>query len=189
MPLLPATVRFPEPGSYARFWDADLRRYLFLRLVDREYPLKYPRRLPSVATGAKTSLTIFRETNPSAIKKHIYNAYIGVKPGALFTIYHPSDVKLLSWDESIVEISIDLTASISWEESPYEAPTKSIWMRHDKFPAFEALNVTERVIVPELIIVAAKYLIQEEEDLDRATVDNLRSGNVPSLHINFGGQF
>jgi len=189
VPLLPSTVAFPEPGQYVRYWNNTEHRYVYERLVERAFPLMYPRRLGSVAPGGKTALLQLREIDPSATLKHRYMAYIGVRPGALYYLNHPYDVEQLRWDVGIQEIDRDSTGWISYEESPYDAPTKYIWIRPAGFPGVTAINIESQVSTPEILIVAAKYLVLEEKDLEQEVLDRLRHDMLASLYISFGGQW
>lgn len=189
MAYLPATVTFPEPGTYVRYWDQVEKRYKFLRLVERDFPYVYPRRLSTVAPGGKTSRLQLREIRADKVKKHRYMAYVGVQPGAYYYIFNPYDVENLRWDEQIDDIDRDMTGWISYEESPYDAPTKFFWVQPQQFPAVEAINVHSASINPEIIVIAAKYQVLEESDLDPVTLEKLRTEVISSIQISFGGSW
>lgn len=188
MPLVPATVSFPEPGTYIRSWKDSEKRYVFMRLVSRQYPLIYPRRIASLASGAKSSSPLLlREVRPSAAKRHRYMAYIGVRPGAFYYFRYPSTDELGRWDEAITEIDRDSTGYITYEESPIDAPTFQIWLEPETILAVDALNVSSRTITPEIKIIAARYVVLEEKDLDSMTLDRLRNEDLSSIQVNFSG--
>ena len=182
------TPSFPEPGVYVRYWDQTAKEFKFIRLMERSGPLKYPRRLPQLTAGSKGDTTTFDELNPSETKKHRYMAYVGVRPGFQYYLWHPYDVKLLKWDEDITDITEDDTANLTYEESPYEAPTKFIWIQRDRYPALQARNVSGKTGTPEVIFIAMLYIVLEDKDLDADTKAKLRAGQIPSIPISFGGE-
>ncbi len=187
MPYLPSTVSFPEPGTFVRYWDKQAKQYKFQRLVDRRFPYVYPRRLQSVAPGSTSNLLQLREIDPAENTDHRYMAYIGVKGGHKVQVFHPFDVRLLQWDESITEIDLDQTAFIDYQSSPYEAPSFFIWVEPQKFPAFKAINVTNKTGSAEIIIMAAVYSIQGEDKIQPEILDALKQDKILSLPINYGG--
>ena len=180
--------RFPEPGSYVRYFDQVAKEFKFLRLMERTGPLRYPRRLVSVAANSKGDEQVFKELNPSETKKHRYMAYLGVKPGFQYYLRHPYDILVLKWDEDITEITEDDTRHITYEESPYEAPTKFIWIERDRYPSIQARNIQGVASHPEVIWIANVYVVVEDKDLDADVKSKLRAGTVPSIPISFGGE-
>ena len=114
--------------------------------------------------------------------------YLGVKPGFNYYLWHPYDIKTLKWDESITEIDEDTVGNISYEESPYEAPTKILWIEHDRYPMVQAKNLTGKTANPEVIFIAMLYVVQEHEDIDSDTLAKLRAGAIESMPIWFGGE-
>ena len=185
MPIIP---KFPEPGTYCRFYDLTEKVYKYLRLLEVEAPLKYPYRFASLSAGSKRSEAfVFDELNPSDAKKHRFCAYIGVKPGVKLFIWHPYDQKVLKWDEDIEDVSDDDVANIEYEESPYDAPQKSIWIEHDRYPGVLPKNVSNKAMCPEIIFIAAKYLVKEHRELSVETIGKLEEGVIPSIPITFGG--
>ena len=187
MPFLPW---FPESGSYIRYFDyaEGVRQVKFRRLLWSRAPLTYPRRMASVAAGSKGDALSFSEINPSKDKSHLYLAYLGVKPGLLYQIYHPFDILTLKWDETIRDINDDRTAFISYESSPYEYPTKAIGIEHDRYPGVKAINISERALHPEVIWVAALYLFKKHEDLSQDEICRLEQGTLRSHPWDFGGE-
>lgn len=189
MPLIPESVTFPEPGKYVKYWDFTAKSFKYLRLLQYEYPLRYPYRLGSVSVGGKTTTVSFRDLNPSADKKHRYLAYLGVHPGALYYIWHPYNYLTRKWDENPTQfIADDLTGAITFEQSPKEAPTLGLWIEHDRYPAVQALNLMDRTSVPEVLWIAAKYAVDEHADIPAATRMALDAGAIPSIPISFGGE-
>ena len=180
---------FPEPGSYIRYFNHERKEYRYRRLLWRRDPMKYPYRFPSVAAGSSGDAVTFDELNPSDTKKHIYLAYFGVKPGFLFCLWHPYDIKAMKWDEDVRKINEDLTANISYEESPYEYPTKAIGIEHDRYPAIEPKkNISGETKNPELIFVAALYVVREHGELSQDELARLKSGALKSYPWDFGGE-
>ena len=110
MPLLPPTQAFPESATYVKYWDAALRSYNYMHLVERDLPLLYPNRISSQAPGAKTALITYNELGPSEAKHHVYKFLIGVYPESLVYVWRPYNNKSLMFDERIVNINQDLTA-------------------------------------------------------------------------------
>lgn len=178
---------FPEPGSYVKYFDIDAKEYKFLRLMWSWKPFVYPFRLPEVSAGSKGDAKNFDELNPSDKKRHRYLAYLGVKPGFLYYLWHPYDVKSLKWDEDITDIDEDLVARISYEESPYEYPTKHIAIEHDRYPALEAKNISGETKTPEVIWIASLYVVKEQNELSADELAKLQSGQLRSYPWEFGG--
>ncbi len=189
MTMSPPTVFFPEPNTYVRFWDPDKKATQFEELLTRNYPYNYPRRLQSVSPGGKTGQIQFKEINPSKTKNHRYLAYLGLHPGALYYLYHPYNYKTLKWDEAMVIVADDLTGMIMSQQSPYGSPRKAIWITPDRWPAIEALNITNQTIVPEVIFVAARYLVRPHAEIPMAVVDQLQRGIIPSYSVDAGGEW
>ena len=179
---------FPEPGSYIKYFDFAKREYRYRRLLWERNPLTYPRRFPSVAAGSKSDVITFDELNPSATKKHIYLSYLGLKPGFLYYLWHPYDVKALKWDEDIKDIDEDLTAVLTYESSPYEFPTKAIGIERDRYPAVEARNISGAAMNPEVIWVSALYVVKEHSELSQDEISRLQSGAIRSYPWDFGGE-
>jgi len=189
MPLLPPTVQFPEADTYVKYWDTELRSYLYLHLVERDMPLRYPRRISSVAPGSKTDLSIFDEIDPSERKHHVYKVYIGCYPGFLYHLWHPYDVKQLQWDERIQDIDEDLAATITYEESPYDAPTKGIWVIHERYPGLEVRNVGRQTYTAKVFLFGAKYRVEYDDELSASIKNDLQGGQIPSSPITIGGEW
>jgi len=179
---------YPDPGSYIRYYDKDLQEIRYRKLTWKRDPLKYPRRLPAIAAGIKGDPLTFKEINPSDDKHHIYLAYLGVKPGFVFYLWHPFDVKNLKWDERISEVDEDTVANITWEESPYEFPTKIIGIQHDRYPAVQPKNIFGATKTPEVIWIVAMYKVIEHTQLSEDELARLKSGSLRSYPIDFGGE-
>ena len=180
---------FPEPGSYIRYYDAVARQVRYRRLLWRRDPLKYPRRILALSSGSKRSSgLVLDELNPSETKEHLYLAYIGVKPGFLFYIYHPYDIKVLKWDEDVTDIDEDRVANISYAQSPYEYPTYHIGIDRDRYPAIQPYNVTNRTMTPEIMVLAALYKFVPHAKLSDDERNRLESGALRSHPWDFGGE-
>jgi len=108
MPIMP---EFRNPGDYLRFFGPSVERpqadpekkFRFIQLQERMAPLKYPYTFKSVAPGSKGDNITFTELQPDSV--HIYEAYLGVKPGIRIFVWHPYDSKILKWDEKIEKIA------------------------------------------------------------------------------------
>ena len=189
MPYLPW---FPEPGSFIRYFDWATRLIKYKQLVWRRDPFTYPRRLPAVAAGSKGDNLTFRALNPSVDKRHLLLAYFGVKPGFLYYLWHPFDVKALKWDETSSDILIideDLTAVITYESSPYEFPTKAIAIERDRYPAIQARNIQDVSSHPEVVWVGAMYVVRNHDDLSEEELARLQAGTLRSYPWDLGGEF
>jgi len=190
MPILP---EFREPGDFLRHFGPSVARpqadpekkFRYIQLQERMAPLKYPYTFVSVAPGSKGDDITFAELQPDNV--HIYEAYLGVKPGVRIFIWHPYDSKILKWDEKIEEIAEDYTANITHEESPHEAPEYSIWIKRDSYPLLQPMNITwpGKSIKPEIIWLAAMFNFKEVTDEE--LLDMLMKRKIPSTPISFGG--
>ena len=188
---LPSSVQFPEPRTYVRWFDLTLREFQYGRLLERAFPLVYPFRLDELAPGQKLiNNATFKDLNPSAAKKHRYLAYLGLSDGFRFYVWHPFDVKTLKWDEDPPDdVPADDTAWISAQQSPMYAPTFSIWIEPDRYPALNALNMTDKTATPSVKWWAARYLFQTQEELTPTQMQQLLSGQQAWVPISFGGEF
>ncbi len=186
---MPYTPWFPEPGSYIKYFDPVVRAVRYRQLLWRRGPMMYPRRMAALAANTKASQPInYDELNPADTNEHIYLAYIGFKPGCRFYIYHPADLKLLRWDARIDDIDEDLTAALTWEESPYEFPSFAIGIERDRYPGIQPFNLEDRTINPEFIIVASVYKVVEHEAIPEDILQRLESGSVRAHPWDFGGE-
>ena len=177
--------KFPQPGTYCRYYDLTAKLYRYLRLMEMDAPLKYPYRFPSLSPGSKLSDTVnFDELNPSDSKKHRYCAFLGVKPGIKLYIWHPYDMKVMQFDEHIEDISEDNVANIEYDESPYDAPQKCLWIEHDRYPGVLPKNVSTKTLCPEIIFLVANYVVK---DITADEIGKLERGELPLLPISFGG--
>lgn len=181
---------FPEPGSYIRqFLGVDANgaaNYKYRQLTMRRDPLKYPYRFTAQTAGDKSTNGItFDELEP--IDGHIYLAYLGVKPGFIFFLWHPSDQKNLTWDEDIEDIDEDLTAHISYRESPFEFPTKMIGIQGTNYPNVKPKNVCGETKQAEIIWIASLYRVREHSQLTAEEVDQLNKRQLRSYPVDFGG--
>lgn len=189
MGLLPPTASFPESDSYVKYWDYSLRSWRYLHLVERDLPLVYDKRIASVAPGSKSSLAILDELDPSEDKHHVYKFYLGVYPETWVHLFHPFDVKMLMFDERISNINENTVAVIRNEESPSDAPTKSFWVIHERYPGVEVRNVGRRTFTVGVRLLGAKYRVEYDEEISADTKNKLTSGEVPSLPIGVGGEW
>jgi len=183
------TPWFPEAGTYIRYFDFDRKEYRYRRLLWRRDPFTYPYRFASVAAGAGASMKAFDELNPSETKKHIYLAYLGVKPGFLFRLWHPYDIRNLMWDEDVTTIDEDLTGCLTYESSPYEYPTKSMGIEHDRYPGVEPKkNISGEAKNPEVIFIGSVYVVREHHELSQDELARLQAGTLRSYPWEMGGE-
>lgn len=190
MAFLPVAVAFPEPGQYCRYRDYSKKETRYLYLDERSFPLRFPRRIPSTAPGATSPTVLLMELDPDKTKKHRYMAYIGVRPGALYQLWHPADVQQFVWDNAQLTSGLerDPTVSFTYQESPYESPSLFIWIEPNRTPAIRGINTMQFTTALEIIIIAAKYVVREQDDLDPTIIARLREGSIPSIPISFGGE-
>lgn len=188
MPILPPAITWPAPGSFVSYWSTELRRPVYMELIDRRVPLVYPRRLASVAPGNKTDLFVLDELDPAVSKRHIYALLIGCYPESLVHLWHPYDVKHGAWDQRITSINENLVATISYAESPHDAPTKSIWVLPDRYPGIEVRNVGRQTAMQRVFIIGAEYSVVFDDELSSDTKNGLQSGAIPSLPVDVGGE-
>lgn len=189
MPMLPPSVSFPEPDTYTKYWDVDLRGWRYLHLVERDAPLYYPRRISSVAPGSKTGLITFDELDPSETKHHVYNLYLGVYPNTLVHLWHPYNVKQLTFDERISQIDENLAATLDYKSSPHDAPRKSVWVTFERYPGVEVRNIGPLTAVMRVLWVGAKYRVLYDEEISSDEKNRLADGTIPSLPITVGGEW
>ena len=69
-----------------------------------------------------------------------------------------------------------------------DAPTFSIWIQPEQFPGVEAINLTRASITPEIKVVAAKYLVQEQGEFQPAVLEALMLERIASRPVVFGGE-
>lgn len=182
------TPWFPEPGSYLKKFDVTSKEYKFLRLLWSRDPFTYPFRFPSLAADTKSSSQDFEDLNPSEAKNHIYLAYLGVKQGFRYFLYHPIDIPHAKWDETPKAIDDDISKSFTSEQSPFDFPTKSIAIEHDRYPGLTALNISGVTNYPEVIWIASLYVVQPHEKLTKEEIDKLRNNQIRSYPWDFGGE-
>lgn len=186
-------TKFQQPGRYERYFGANIarpqtdseKRTRFIRLLDRQFPLKYPFSFPSLAANAKSDDQSFDELNPD--EDHIYQAFLGVTPGVRLLVFHPLDVRQLRWDERVTDIDEDATAHLTSRESPYNDPDFSIWISNERFPALRVQNISHEAIVPRILWIAAKFTFEDVTDPD--LLDKLNRKKIPSEPVTFGGEF
>lgn len=186
---MPFTPWFPDPGSYIRSFNFDTKEYQYRRLLWRRDPLRYPYRFGAVAAASSGTGKDFDELNPSENRRHIYLAYLGVKPGCAFALWHPYGIRVLKWDENINDIAEDLTAVIDYESSPYEYPTKAIGIERDRYPnVTPQRNLSGASMNPEIIWLASLYVVKEQQELSQDELSRLQSGQLKSYPWDFGGE-
>lgn len=200
MPLEP---KFLEPGQYIRHFGKNINdpagdpevKFRFIRLQEREKPLRYPFKFASLALDAVATEKIFSDLDPAV--DHLYEVFLGVSAGARYRIFHPFDERLLKWDINVADIPEDRTGVVTFEESPTVAPLFTIWIAPGKrYPAIapqnnisELLSVptTGRAITPFIIWVAARWLFEYVDEAKEPEIfDMLRKFKIPSEPVTFG---
>lgn len=200
MPRMPA---FAEPSTYIRYFgpvlthpslrsnDAKLR---FIRLHQREAPLKYDRVLTAIAPGAVSTLTTFGDLRMDP--KHIAQVFVGVSVGGRMRVFHPFDERILKWDDPTLDIQERDTANVEHEESPAESPRYELWIAPtDNFvPAFDLENIEANVVPRRSLdirvsILAAKFTYEfVEREVEADIFDKLSKFSIPSRMVTFGGK-
>lgn len=195
---------FEEPGHYIRYFgknvtdpvsDPDLKTR-YIRLLDREKTLRYPFKMGTVVTAidVRTGETTFSDLEPST--RHLYQAFLGVQPGAFFEVSHPQDERTLKWDVNVSAIPEGVTAVITYKESPYEAPVFSIWIPpgRSQYPKLNALVRMQELIaggksiIPAGIWLSSRFSFTHVEASKEADIyDMLTKFKIPSTPVTFGG--
>lgn len=194
MALLPPVPTFPEPGKWIKAYDPQKRDYKFTKLIDWRYPLRYPIRIGSVASEATSSRLVLSDLDPAERLDHRYALLVGFRPGAIFRLYHPYDLELFNWDTNPQYISRDLTRSLTYAESPYDAPKLMLWVYPNRYPAVEAINVMERTSTPEISVQGCKYKVLWEDAAapefrpNPSELAAVKNGVIDSLLVSFGGE-
>ena len=178
----------PAPDSYIRYWNPSTRQTEFMRLLTRRGPLTYPRRYAEVAAEAQGPEIVFDELNPSEAKNHIYLAYPGLSKGFLWEVWHPYNIRTLSWDEDITDIDESLTRTLTYEDSPYEAPTYPIWILHDRYSMLRPRNISGETKNPAVNWLAYVYQVIPNERLTERERSSLLNGTLRSAWVDVGGE-
>jgi len=185
---LTPTVDVPKPESYLRYFDQTKKATKYLKLTSRRGPLTYPMRLPQVAAGTKGNVTVLSEINPSD-RDELYVAYLGVSKGFLYYLWIPFDIKWGKWAQKIENIDEDLTAAIDWETSPLDAPSFPLVITRDRYPGIQPKNISGQTATPEIVIKAFQFKFIPQEKLPEREVFKLRTVELPSMPLEFGGEF
>ncbi len=195
--LMPLSVKFPEPGGYVKYWDSVSHELRFEYLAVRGTPFKYPFRLPTASPGSKTpgnpfqfqDLQPFEQTGNSNMPIHRFHCFIGVSKGAKFYVYFPSNFQTSKFDQAPEDIQQDQEGDIEYGDSPYDAPSRGLWVKYNNLPAIQALVTNFQSCAPSVLIIAAKYLVTPNELLDPGVLLKLRNGQLPSMPVDAGGQW
>lgn len=180
-------VEFLPPGYYIKFWDRTQRKFRYYLLTEREGPLKYPYTFSALARDTKCDLVTFDDHNPA--KNHVYQIFLGLRPGFRLYLWLPYDMKVLKLDEAEVELEIDKDAvALEYRDSPYEDPKFNFWVFRDKYEGIEVKNLMNRTIRPQVIFLIAKYTYEEiTKENNPDLYDKLERNIVPSTPIFTGG--
>ena len=98
-------------------------------------------------------------------------------------------MKQLTFDERISAINDNTVAVIRYEESPADAPTKGIWIIHERYPGIEIRNIGRRSFTVGIKFLGAKYRAEYDDEIAAETKNKLTSGEIPSLPISVGGEW
>lgn len=194
---------FAEPNTFIRFQAptqqfpsgkreaASLR---FIRLRNREAPLKLVHRFTDLTPGERSDQKTFSDLEMAP--DHVLHVFVGISPGARARFWHPNDVRILQWDESDLDAAERDTSNIEHKESPLENPQFDFWVAPTMnfTPAFDVENILShtlpgRTIDVQLKFLGAKYtfdMIEKEESPE--LFRQLRNFELPSTFATFGGE-
>jgi len=180
-------VEFLKPGYYIKFWDRKERKFRYYLLTEREATIKYPYTFEELARDTKNDLVVFDDHNPA--KNHVYQIFLGMRPGFRLYLWLPYDAKILKLDEAEVELEIDKDkVALEHRDSPYENPKFCFWVFRDRYEGIEVKNITNRKIKPQVIFLIAKYTYEEiTAENNPELYDKLERNIVPSTPILTGG--
>jgi len=199
---------FREPGSYIRYYGASVfdpvadpqLKTRFIRLNDREGPLRYPFKIStsSVAQDTLAGEATFSDLEPA--RNHVFQVFLGVHPGAYFIVSNPQDARILKWDIVVapvapLQVSEAVTGVITYKESPVEAPQFELWIAPGKqYPKLDALIKTQELVgVPKSIRAggiwyAMRYRYTSIDPRAESEIyDMLSKHKIPSFPMTFGG--
>lgn len=180
---------FAKPDDYLRFFDQPTRQWLYLHLIEAEGGILYPFRFGSLEPGSEQlQATTFSDLAPDKDSSHIYQCFLGLYPEVWYKVWHPYNIKRLSLDERVSQVSENLVSILRYEDSPYDLPTHSLWLDEQRFPAIQPRNVGRTAVNPKIEFMLMKYRVEFDQDLAPETKSKLISGEIPSLPINFGGE-
>lgn len=195
----PIVPEFAEPGSYIRYFGVnildpidDTKMFRYVRLLEREAPLRYPFEFSSLAVDAVGSSVTFSDLEPG--RRHLYQAFLGIAPGVRIRVFLPLETRILRFDQNIAQISDDQTGVLTHGLSPYEQPQYEMWIPPNKqFPALVPQNATAdllgvpggKTILPRVIFINALFNYEIIED--PSLLDMLTKKKIPSKPISFGG--
>ena len=180
---------FALPDAYLRFFDQQTRQWQYLHLVEAEGPILYPFRFRELAPGSEQQQpTTFSDLAPDKDSSHIYQAFLGLYPESWYKVWHPYNIKRLSLDERVSQISEDLVSLLRYEDSPYDMPTHSLWLDEQRFPAIQPRNVGRTTFAPKIEFLLMKFRVEFDNELGSDVKGKLQSGDIPSSVVGFGGQ-
>lgn len=200
--------QFREPGSYIRYYGLNIfnpvddpqLKIRFIRLLDREGPLRYPFKLSTTVVAQDTLVgeVTFSDLEPA--RGHLYQAFLGVHPGAYFIVSMPQDARILKWDIVVapvapLQVSESVTGVVTYKESPVESPQFELWIPPGKqYPKLDALiRAHELVGVPKSIRAAGIWYAMRyrytliEPKAESEIYDMLSKHKIPSHPMTFGG--
>ncbi len=195
----PISPAFREPGSYVRYYGSSItnpqdaaKKFRYVRLLEREDPLRYPYTFPLISVDTKGGQVTFNDLDVA--QGHIYQAFLGVALGTRVQVFAPFDTRLLNFDTSASAISPDETAIVTHGLSPWEAPTFDIWIPPNKqYPALLPINKSQELvmggksILPQVMFIVANFRTESiEQNTQPELFDMLEKKKIYSLPIRMG---
>lgn len=183
------TTRLPMPGEYLKYFDNDARAWKYMALVDADGPITYFRRFVAVASGGISDIFRVDDINPRAGDDHVYGLLVGVYPFWAIEINQPTDIRQLSFDRRIEDITDGTTRLLTFLDSPSDNPTKLLWIKLDTQPAFKFRNLGPKSDIAKLLLTGLKYKVLKDEEISSDVKSKLALGVIPALPVRFGGEF
>lgn len=192
---------FEEPQSIVKFvgkrqsfptQEVEQQGLQFLRLLEREAPVKLDFTFSDVSPGSETPPTTF--TDLEMDPQHVLQVFIGVTRGGAIRVQHPNDTEVLDWDQQTLDqVDENDTRTLEYEDSPIDRPSFELWVApttENLTPALTAENILStvrplRTIDVRVLMIGAKYTYDFVDD--PSLLDDLRHGRKPAKFAWFGG--
>ena len=175
--------------------DQDLlpHQYVFVNVFNRFYkigeiePLEYDTGsestafFSSVAINGESGFKNITELNPDdSPNRHLFQLMFGVKYGMKHYLKIPTGTN---------RFGTDVTKGIGFVDSalsPYDNPNKDFqfWAVRDYYPSIDVVNNQLEPLTPKIRFTGFKYELKE---LDLATTERLKTGQLPYKHVTVGG--
>ena len=180
---------FAEPDQYLRFFDHVTRQWLYIHLIEEMGPILFPFRFAALAPGDEQGQpTTFSDLAPDKDSSHIYQAFVGLYPEVTYKIWHPYNIKRLTLDERVTQVSEDIVSVLRYEDSPYDMARYSLWLDEQRYPALQPRNVGRDTFNPKVEFLIMMFRVDFDQDLGADIKSRLQTGELPSTPINFGGE-